>query len=138
MQRNTSHLYKLAVFLILKQNSLPQACTIKHMNCTNYISSKKNILSNILIMKDEVSQRAKAGNTMTISIGLPRGLTVEHNSMTKQIFHCFCPMGFDAMNFPCFLPKEMFKCICAILISPFYVDGQWGKRHFVLCFNILT
>lgn len=125
-------------FSNLKAKLFASSMYHQHTNCTNYISSKKNILSKILIMNDKVSQRTKAGTTVTISRGLPCGLTMEHNSMTKQIFHCSCPVGFDAMNFPCCLLKESFKCICAILISPFYVGGQWGKRHLVLCFHILT
>lgn len=50
-------------------------------------------------------------------------------------------MGFDvwyrsvtAMNFPCCLPKESFKCICTVLIPPFFIGVGCGGKTFLLLF----
>lgn len=120
------------------------------MNCTNYPASKKNILSSVLIMKNKDKDNLPKDKTTVITsrgyyYELPYGLSKELNSVTKQSFNHSCPVGFDgccssvaAMNFPCFLPKKSFQCLCANLILPFYVGVGEGKTHFLLCFNILN
>lgn len=94
----------------------------------------------------KISQRTKP-RTYSDSIQgrcneLPYALTKELNSVTKQIFHHSCPVGFDgcyssvsSMNFQCFFPKESFKCICAIYSTILYW-GRGGKTSFP--FNIVN
>lgn len=101
-------------------------------------------------MKDkDKGSLPKDQTTVTISRGhyneLPYRLTKELNSVTKKTFNHSCPVGFNgryslvtAMNFPCFLAKQSFRYLCAILSAPFYVDVEKGKRHFLFCFNILN
>lgn len=72
-QRNTSYLQKLVIFLTLKQKS---GLKLYHhdVDNTNYPASKKNILSNVLIMKDKEKESLPMDKTKDHSENIQKAL----------------------------------------------------------------